>query len=139
MGRTGPHAREEGLARDIGVSNYSIEQMEALVAAVGETPVVNQVEWTPFGWAPEMLDWCNERGVVIQGYSPLTRAERLDDEALARIVADYDATPAQALIRWATVQGVVPLPKANDRDHLQENIDAFDVELPQAAMERLDA
>lgn len=132
-------ARDEGLARDLGVSNYSTDEMQRLIDAVGETPVVNQIEWSPFGWSDDMLTWCNDRRVVIQGYSPLTRAERLDDEALVRIAEDYDATPAQVVLRWAMEQGVVPLPKANDRGHLEENLGAFRVTLPQAAMERLDA
>lgn len=132
-------SREEGLTREIGVSNYSVDQMDRLSEAVGEVPVVNQVEWTPFGWSPSMLDHCRERDVVLQGYSPLTRAERLGDDRLARLAADRGATPAQLLLRWALQKGTVPLPKANDRDHLEENLGAFDVRLDEDGMRRLDA
>jgi len=61
-------ARDEGLTRGIGVSNYSIEQIHALVDATGELPAVNQIEWSPFGWSREMLDYCRERGITIQAY-----------------------------------------------------------------------
>lgn len=132
-------ARDEGLAREIGVSNYSIEQLERLTAAVGEAPVVNQIEWTPFGWSPEMLEHCRDRDIVIQGYSPLTRAERLDDDRLTRLAREYDATPGQLLLRWALEQGTAPLPKANGRDHMEENLGAFGVRLDDAGMKELDA
>src|SRR5215207_7182601 len=78
-------ARDEGLTRGIGVSNSSIEQIHALVDATGELPAVNQIEWSPFGWSREMLDYCRERGITIQAYSPVTRAKRLGDERLTEI------------------------------------------------------
>lgn len=125
-------ARNDGLARDIGVSNYSIAQIEALADAAGEVPVVNQIEWTPFGWSPQMLAYCRGRGIVIQAYSPLTRAVRLGDPRLARIAARYGKTSAQILIRWAIQSGVVPLPKANQRIHLRENAEAPDFQISEA-------
>lgn len=131
-------AREEGLAREIGVSNYSIRQTEQLIEASGEAPVVNQIEWTPFGWSPDMLGYCDDRDIVIQGYSPLTRAERLDDERLARLAAEYDRTPAQLLLRWALQKGTVPLPKANRTEHREENLGAFDFRIDADGMKRLD-
>jgi 2,5-diketo-D-gluconate reductase A len=122
-------AKEEGLARDIGVSNYSVGQIEDLIDATGEVPTVNQIEWTPFGWSHEMLDYCHDQGIIIQAYSPLTRAKRLDDERLTGIAADYGKTVAQLLLRWNLQQGVVPLPKANRKEHLAENIAVFDFEI----------
>lgn len=122
-------ARDEGLTRDIGVSNYSETQMEALMDATGVVPTVNQIEWTPFGHSLEMLDFAEECGICIQAYSPLTRGTRIDDEVLAAIAKRHQATPAQVLIRWNLQQGTVPLPKANRRDHLRENLGVFDFEL----------
>jgi diketogulonate reductase-like aldo/keto reductase len=65
-------ARREGVARDVGVSNYSIDEIQALVDATGEVPTVNQIEWSPFGHSPEMLDFCRSNEIVAQAYSPLT-------------------------------------------------------------------
>ncbi len=130
-------ARNEGLARDIGVSNYSIEQMKRLYDGSGEVPAVNQIEWTPFGWSPEMLEFCGTEHIVIQAYSPLTRAERLDDEVLREISSQYGKTPAQCLLRWDLQQGVVPIPKANKEEHQAENLDVFDFELAEGDMTRL--
>jgi 2,5-diketo-D-gluconate reductase A len=115
-------ARSHGLTRDIGVSNYSIGQISVLVSETGEVPVVNQIEWTPFGWSPQMLAYCRRQRIAIQAYSPLTRATRLGDHRLARIASGYGRTSAQILIRWCIQSGVVPLPKANRRSHLAENI-----------------
>jgi diketogulonate reductase-like aldo/keto reductase len=130
-------ARDDGLTRDIGVSNYTIEQMDELISSTGETPAVNQIEWSPFGWSPEMLDWCRERGIVIQAYSPLTRGRRLDDPDLGEVAAEYSKTPAQLLLRWSTQLGTVPLPKANQREHLVENADTLGFEIGERDMERL--
>jgi diketogulonate reductase-like aldo/keto reductase len=122
-------AKEEGLARDIGVSNYSAGQIQELAEVTGESPAVNQIEWSPFGWSRQMLDYCRERRIEIQAYSPLTRTRRLDDERLAELAAEYDRTPAQILLRWDLQLGVVPLPKANRREHLEENLGVFDFAL----------
>lgn len=130
-------ARDKGLVRDIGVSNYSIEQIERLAERTGEMPPVNQIEWTPFGHDQRMLDFCRKNDVVIQAYSPLTRAERLDDEKLDAIAARYGKTPAQVLVRWNLQLGTVPLPKANRREHLKENFAVFDFELGHEDMVRL--
>jgi 2,5-diketo-D-gluconate reductase A len=119
-------AKREGLAKDIGVSNYSIGQIETLVEVTGETPVVNQLEWSPFGHNLNMLEFCQDNGIAIQAYSPLTRRTRLSDETLQEIATAYHKTPAQVLIRWNLQLDTIPLPKANQRRHQQENIDVFD-------------
>jgi 2,5-diketo-D-gluconate reductase A len=130
-------AKREGLARDIGVSNYTIGQMRELADVTGEQPAVNQIEWTPFGCSSEMRDYCRKNHIVIQAYSPLTRAERLNDEALAEIAARRGKSPAQVLIRWNLQNGTVPIPKANQVRHLEENLSVFDFELTDEDMATL--
>lgn len=130
-------ARADGLTRDLGVSNYSTELLDRLIAATGETPVVNQVEWSPFGHSADMLHYCQERGIAIQAYSPLTRAERLDDATLGTVAAKYGKTPAQLLIRWNLQIGTVPLPKANRQGRLQDNVEVFEFEISDADMATL--
>jgi 2,5-diketo-D-gluconate reductase A len=130
-------AKREGLTRDIGVSNYSIEQIEELVYRTGELPVVNQIEWTPFGHSPRMLDFCHDNDIVIQAWSPLTRGLRLNDDKLSAMAARYGRTPAQLLIRWNLQLGVVPLPKANHANHQRDNLHVFDFEISQLDMAKL--
>ena len=90
--------------------------------------MVNQIEWSPFGWSADMLSCCRERGIVIQAYSSLIRAQWLGDEKLAAVAAAYDRTPAQVLLDWNLQLGVASLPKANREEHLKENLGAFDFE-----------
>jgi 2,5-diketo-D-gluconate reductase A len=132
-------AKRERLTRDIGVSNYFIEQIEELVYRTGELPVVNQIEWTPFGHSPRMLDFCHDNGIVIQAWSPLTRGSRINDDKLVNMAARYGRTPAQMLIRWNLQLGVVPLPKSNLVQHLRDNLRVFDFEIAPQDMARLRA
>lgn len=130
-------AKKEGLIKDIGVSNYSIELIDQLIEASGEVPTVNQIEWSPFGHSKDMLKYCDEKKIVIQAYSPLTRAKRLDDQTLAQVGEKYRKSPAQVLIRWNLQFGTVPLPKANQKLHVEEDIDVFDFELTDEDMKLL--
>ena len=130
-------AKRERLTRDIGVSNYSIEQIEELVYRTGELPAVNQIEWSPFGHSPRMLDFCFDNHIVIQAWSPLTRGRRLNDDKLTSMAARYGKTPAQMLIRWNLQLGVVPLPKASHPQHRQENLEVFDFEIRQMDMVKM--
>lgn len=119
-------AQNDGFAKDIGVSNYSIEQMHAITLVTGKIPVVNQIEWSPFGYSVEMLEYCQQHNIIIQAYSPLTRTKRLSDPILTDIATKYNKTPAQLLIRWDIQHGVVPLPKATSKEHISENSKIFD-------------
>lgn len=122
-------AKQDGFAKDIGVSNYSIEQLQSLIDATDAVPAVNQIEWTPFGHSMEMLGYCQENGIVVQAYSPLTRGERLDNRKLHVIAGKHGKNPSQILLRWDIQLGVVPIVKAGNLKHLAENIDIFDFEL----------
>lgn len=131
-------ARDEELVRDIGVSNYSIDLIDELVRKTGETPAVNQVEWHPFGRSAALQDYCSGKGIAIQAYSPLTRKKRLGDRTVAQLAAKYGKSPAQILLRWSLQAGAVPLPKANQKHHLEEDLDIFDFEIDSADMAVLD-
>jgi diketogulonate reductase-like aldo/keto reductase len=130
-------AKRKGLTKDIGVSNYSIDQIQALIDTTGETPVVNQIEWSPFGHSQEMLDFCQKNGIILQAYSPLTHHERLDDETLQTLADQYHKTPAQILIRWNVQLGNVPIIKANSEQHLRENLDVFDFAIAEDDMSEI--
>jgi 2,5-diketo-D-gluconate reductase A len=131
-------AKDEGLTRDIGVSNYSIDQIDELIDASDEVPVVNQIEWSPFGHSKDMLKYCEDNDIIIQAYSPLTRAEHLDDAPINDLADKYEKTPAEIMIRWNIQHHVVPLIKSTTTDHLTENLNVFDFELQPEDIERLD-
>lgn len=130
-------AKREGLARDIGVSNYSIEQIDRLTEATGERPAVNQIEWSPFGHSDRVLEHARRSQIAIQAYSPLTRAQRLADGTLSEIGARHGKTPAQVLLRWSLQVGAAPIPKAARREHREENLAVFDFELDESEMRLL--
>jgi 2,5-diketo-D-gluconate reductase A len=131
-------ARDEGLARDIGVSSYKVEQIEELARVSGEMPAVNQVEWTPFGHSLDMLNFCRANRILVQAWSPLTRGKRLGDDKLAALAVKHGRSPAQIILRWDLQHGVVPLPKAQRADHQRENLGVFDFELDARDMATLD-
>jgi len=131
-------ARDEGLARNIGVCSYKASQLTELADATGEMPAVHQVEWSPFGHSLDMLTFCRAHGVVLQAYSPLTRGKRLSDERLENLARKHGKSPAQIILRWNLEWGVVPIPKAYREDHQRENLDIFDFELDAMDMAALD-
>jgi 2,5-diketo-D-gluconate reductase A len=131
-------ARSEALTGEIGVSNYTSEQVDRLAEATGERPAVNQVEWSPFGHSVELLEHARRNGIVIQAYSPLTRAERLGDERLSEIGERHGKTPAQVLLRWSLQLGASVVPKAARPEHREENLEVFDFELDEGEVDALD-
>jgi 2,5-diketo-D-gluconate reductase A len=132
-------AKQDGLTKDIGVSNYSVKQIDELIESTGVVPVVNQIEWSPFGHSMEMLDYCADKGIVVQAYSPLTRSERLDDPDLREIASRHEKSPAQILTRWNLQIGTVPIIKANKLEHLKEDLNVFDFELDEDDMQTLNS
>ncbi|HEX6228035.1 MAG TPA: aldo/keto reductase [Solirubrobacterales bacterium] len=130
-------AKREGLAREIGVSNYTSRQIDRLVEGSGERPAVNQVEWSPFGHSWDLMEHAKTNGIVIQAYSPLTRGQRLSDETLAEIGERHGKTAAQVILRWCIQVGAPPIPKAARAEHREENLDVFDFELGAAEMDAL--
>lgn len=130
-------ARNEGIVKSIGVSNFSEAQIREIIDATGEVPSVNQIEWSPFGHSMDMLEFCRDEGIVIQAYSPLTRAHELHGTHIEELADSYDKSPAQMLLRWNIQLGTVPIPKASSIDHLEENLDIFDFEISKADMSEL--
>jgi 2,5-diketo-D-gluconate reductase A len=132
-------AQKEGKVRDIGVSNYSEQQIQTIGGATGVVPVVNQIEWSPFGWSQQMYDFCKANDIIIQAYSPLTHGQRINDGVVMQIADRHNKTPAQVMIRWALQHGLVPIPKAESDQHIKENISVFDFTLNSEDMAALDS
>lgn len=130
-------AKEEELIIDIGVSNYSADLIDKLIDISGKTPTVNQIEWSPFGYSNDMKKYCDEKKILIQAYSPLTRTKRLDEPALRQVADKYKKSPAQILIRWNLQQGTIPIPKAEHKNHIDQNLDVFNFEITDEDMDTL--
>ena len=131
-------ARDEGLARDIGVSNYSLTQMDQLSAATRVTPSVNQIEWSPLLFDRSKLEGHRERGIVLEGYSAL-RGGTLEHPVIKTMAERLGRTPAQVIIRWHLQHDVVVIPKSRDRERIAANADVDGFALSAEDMAALDA
>ena len=112
----------------MGVSNYSLDQIDELERATSRLPAVNQIEWSPALYDEATLRGHRERGVQIEGYSPL-KTMPLRDPRLARIAEAHGVTPAQVVIRWHIEHQVVVIPKSARRERIASNADVFGFEL----------
>ena len=130
--------RDEGRARAVGVSNYSLAQIDRLTKATGEAPAVNQITWSPGRYDAALLAGHRERGVAVEGYSPLKRTN-LASPALTEIAAAHDATAAQVVLRWNLELGVTVLVKSAQPDRIAANIDVLRFSLSPGEVDRINA
>jgi diketogulonate reductase-like aldo/keto reductase len=112
--------RDAGRARAIGVSNYSLDEIDELVAETGERPAVNQIEWAPSLHDPRVLAGHRERGVVLEGYSPFKNTN-LDDPVLREIAERHGVSTAQVVLRWHLEHEIVVIPKSVTPERIREN------------------
>lgn len=130
-------ARELGLAKDIGVSNYRAGQIDELTSATGVAPVVNQIKWSPLLFRPNVLEAHRDRGIALEGYSGL-RGGTLDDPTILSIARDIGRTPAQVIVRWHLQHGVIAIPKSRNAERIRSNADVAGFELSAEDMAALD-
>ena len=141
---------DDGLARHIGVSNFSIPKLRSLLAdAERHAPEMNQIELHPYLQQPEMLSFAHASDVHLTAYSPLGSMDRpsamrsdddpilLEDETIASIAEAHNATPAQVLIGWAIHRGTAVIPKSVSEGHIKENLAAAEVELTETDMQAI--
>jgi diketogulonate reductase-like aldo/keto reductase len=116
---------KEGRVRAIGVANYLVPFLNELKAYASVVPAVNQIEFSPYLFLKNELDYCKQRRIQLQAYTPLVRGMRFNDPKLLEIAAKYDKSPAQIILRWAVQQGISTIPKSESQKRLRENFDIF--------------
>ncbi len=131
-------ARDAGLTRYIGVSNYSPAQIDLLVRTGGEAPVLNQIPFGPNDWDADLVAAHVERGVVVEGYSGFKRTE-LRAPALVAAAHAHGVTVAQVVVRWHVQHDVVVIPKSKTPDRIAANIDVDGFALTADEMAAIDA
>ncbi|WP_205718337.1 aldo/keto reductase [Actinomadura sp. WMMA1423] len=131
-------AQDAGLARDVGVSNFSPAQIDLLTEATGRQPAVNQIPWSPGQHDPELLDEHRRRGIVVEGYSGLKNTD-LGDPVLTEIARRHGATPAQVVLRWHLEHDIVILPRSSRREHIAANFDLEGITLTPEDVAAVDA
>ena len=120
---------EKGKCRAIGVSNYMIRHLEELLDNSEAIPAVNQVEFSPYLYQKDLLEFCRSHDIQLESYSPLTKGHKLNDPKLVAIAAKYSKSPAQILIRWVLQKVVVVIPKSSRKERILENADVFDFKI----------
>ena len=131
--------QDRGLAREIGVSNFGRDKLEALLQGASRAPAVNQVQFSPFHYRRRLLDFCLEQAIVFEAYSPLERGQGLQDATITAVAARLGRTPAQVMLRWAIQHQAVVIPKSSRKERIRSNAQLFDFELADTDMRSLDA
>src|SRR3954468_2012107 len=131
-------ARDDGLARAIGVSNYDERQIDELISATGVTPAVNQIEWSPQLYDASVVQAHRARGVTLEGYSPFKSAD-LRESVLAEIAERHGVTVYQVIVRWHIEHGIVVIPKSTNPKRIASNFDVFGFTLDADEVARIDA
>lgn len=130
---------DDGKVRAIGVSNFTIPHLEELLDNSSVVPAINQVEFHPFLYQRELLEFCQSKGIQLEAYSPLTKGRRLNDPKLVEIAKHYNKTVAQLLIRWNIEHDVVVIPKSSKANRISENANVFDFQITPEDMSTLDS
>jgi 2,5-diketo-D-gluconate reductase B len=132
-------AKQMGLARHIGISNFNVALTEKAVSLSQAPLVCNQVEFHPYLDQTPLLDTCRRLDLAIVAYSPIAKGRVKDDRALARIGDLYRKTAAQVCLRWLVQQNVSAIPRTSKLERLQQNMDVFDFALSDADMAAISA
>ncbi len=130
--------QREGKCLSVGVSNYTVSHLRELLRTTEVVPAVNQVEFSPFLFQRELLEFCRGHGIQLEAYAPLTKGRRLGDPTVARLARSHGATPAQVLIRWGLQHDVVEIPKSVQPQRILQNARALEIELSPEEMAMLD-
>lgn len=118
-----------GRIRAIGISNFRVHHIEALLETATVAPMVNQIRLCPGDTQAELVTYCHSHQMLLEAYSPLGTGKIFDVPELKEMAQKYGKTVAQIAIRWSLQKGYLPLPKSVTPDYIRQNIDVFDFEL----------
>lgn len=133
-------AKEAGLTRQIGISNFTVDLMQQAIDAVGaENIATNQIELSPYLQNRTVVEWARQHQIHITSYMTLAYGKALSDETLNRIAQKHHATPAQVILAWAIALGYAVIPSSTKRDNLASNLQAPDLRLDAEDMQAIAA
>lgn len=142
-------AKEQGLVKHIGVSNFSEKKLNNLKSKTNEVPEMNQVELHPFLQQHELVAFCQENGIHLTAFSPLGSGDRiermkaenepslLENPVINEIAEKHDVSPGQILIKWAVTRGTAVIPKSTSRKHISDNLNSINIELDDEDLKKL--
>jgi len=129
---------KEGRVRSIGVSNFLRHHLEDLLTAAEVVPMVNQMEFHPYLVQQDLLDYCNDKGIRYEAWSPLMQGHIFDVPLMKTLSEKYGKTIAQVVLRYDLQKGVITIPKSSKKERIIANADIFDFEISAADMQALD-
>jgi diketogulonate reductase-like aldo/keto reductase len=132
-------ARELGYARSVGVSNFSVKQLDEVIVAGTIQPAVNQVQFSAPEYRRGLLDACRQRGVALEAYSPLGTGRHLSNQTVMRVALRVGRAPAQVLLRWCVQREVPVITKSTNHNRIGENAQIYDFALSSEDLVELDA
>ncbi|HET8855527.1 MAG TPA: aldo/keto reductase [Salinimicrobium sp.] len=142
-------AKDEGLTRHIGVSNFSEIKLRELLRDTEQIPEMNQVELHPFLQQAGLLEFCRENNIHVTGFSPLGSGDRhpkmkaanepslLQHPKIMEIAERRNASPAQVIIKWAVTRGTAVIPKSTTKDHIISNLKSTEIKLSEEDMKEI--
>ncbi len=122
--------KDEGLTRAIGVSNFTVAHLKE-AQQYSKDIAVNQVEFHPTLRQNQLLQYCQSEGIVLTAYSPLGRTEDLDHPVVQKLVETYERSASEIILAWLRQKGIVAIPKASSSEHIEQNFQSLDFELPE--------
>lgn len=132
--------RDQGLARSIGVSNFTAEHLRRLIDETGITPAVNQIEMHPHFPQRTMRELHDSLGILTESWGPLaTQKSLITDPVITAVARSKRVSPTRIVLRWHVQLGAVPIPKSADPQRQRENLEAFDFELSADEMAAISA
>ncbi len=142
-------AKDRGLIKHAGVSNFSIKKLKGLSSKTDRAPEMNQVELHPYLQQDDMLDYCNNNDILVTAYSPLGSSDRpdvlkaddepslLENNVIHEIADKHGATPAQVLIKWAVERDTIVIPKSTNPGRIEENLKSAELNLDDEDMSKI--
>jgi diketogulonate reductase-like aldo/keto reductase len=130
---------KRGLARSIGVSNYSLGHLNKTLQFADIAPAVNQIHLSPYHYSQDLAESCRALGVAVEAYSPLTRGRNLNDPIPVSIAKAHGKSTAQVFIRWSLQHEFIVIPKSAHKERIESNSQVYDFALTNEDMEQLDA
>lgn len=128
----------EGKIKTIGVSNFWPEHLDALLQTARVVPALNQIEFHPGYWQPEVVAYCQEKGIAIESWSPLARGKVFGEPLLESLAKKHHKTVSQICLRWVIQHAVSVIPKSTSAARMAENLDVFDFSLSDQEMLAID-
>ncbi len=129
---------EQGKIRAIGISNFLVHHLEDFLPECKIIPAVNQVEFHPELIQPELLKYCQNKGIQLEAWAPIMKGKANEIPAIQEIAAKYNKTPVQVVLRWDIQKEVVTIPKSVTPERIISNSDIFDFELTKEEIAKID-